>query len=116
MVLPGGHTLPVAICVETYQYGNLDRYHLPAKTVESSASDFTKRYLLTQMIAGEIIGEKNSFQEFEDAYILNTSSKKFHNPDCSGAATILDKNKQTYTGSRDDLIAEDYSPCGTCKP
>ena len=25
-------------------------------------------------------------------------------------------NKETYTGDRDDLLAEGYSPCGTCKP
>ena len=61
-------------------------------------------------------GDTGTGESTDSTYILNTSSKKFHNPDCSGAATILDKNKQTYTGSRDDLIAEDYSPCGTCKP
>ena len=52
----------------------------------------------------------------EMTYILNTSSKKFHDPDCAGAKTMKESNKQTYTGSRDDIIAEGYSPCGTCKP
>ena len=52
----------------------------------------------------------------EMTYILNTSSKKFHDPDCAGAKTMKESNKQTYTGSRDDVIAEGYSPCGTCKP
>ena len=49
-------------------------------------------------------------------YILNTSSKKFHRPDCSGAASMSQANRQTYTGSRDELIAQGYSPCGTGKP
>ncbi len=49
-------------------------------------------------------------------YILNTSSKKFHVPDCAGAKTMKEENKQTYIGSRDDLVTEGYSPCGTCKP
>lgn len=64
-------------------------------------------------------GEKSDTDADEGTkktYILNTSSKKFHNPDCSGAKTIKEENKQTYTGSRDDLITEGYSPCGTCKP
>ena len=61
-------------------------------------------------------GDTGTGESADSTYILNTSSKKFHNPDCSGAATIKEQNKQTYTGSRDDLIAEGYSPCGTCKP
>lgn len=52
----------------------------------------------------------------QPTYILNTSSKKFHNPDCSSVATIKDANKETYTGSRDALLDEGYSPCGQCKP
>lgn len=49
-------------------------------------------------------------------YILNTNTKKFHYPDCSSVSDMKEKNKQEYTGSRDDLIAEGYSPCGRCKP
>ena len=61
-------------------------------------------------------GDTGTGESTNMTYILNTSSKKFHDPDCSGAATIKEQNKQTYTGSRDNLIAEGYSPCGTCKP
>ena len=50
------------------------------------------------------------------AYILNTSSHKFHYPDCSGVASMSEANKETYTGSREDLIAQGYEPCGQCKP
>lgn len=50
------------------------------------------------------------------AYILNTSSKKFHLPDCSGASSMKAENREEYTGSRDDLINQGYTPCGTCKP
>lgn len=61
-------------------------------------------------------GDTGTGDATENTYILNTSSKKFHDPDCAGAKTMKEENKQTYTGSRDDLIAEGYSPCGTCKP
>ena len=47
---------------------------------------------------------------------LNTRSMKFHDPGCSGAADIKAENRQTYTGSREDLIAQGYSPCGQCQP
>lgn len=52
----------------------------------------------------------------EKNYILNTSSKKFHEVDCSGAASISDSNKKEYKGTRKSLIDDGYSPCGTCKP
>ncbi|MBU5625670.1 DNA/RNA non-specific endonuclease [Oscillibacter sp. MSJ-2] len=50
------------------------------------------------------------------SYILNTSSHKFHNPDCSGVSSMNKSNKQTYTGSREALIAQGYTPCGQCNP
>ena len=49
-------------------------------------------------------------------YTLNTSSKKFHYPSCYSAKKISEKNKGSYTGSRDELIADGYSPCGNCDP
>ena len=50
------------------------------------------------------------------SYVLNTSSRKFHLPACSGAASISEANRQAYAGSRADLVSRGYSPCGTCKP
>ena len=49
-------------------------------------------------------------------YILNTSSKRFHKQTCSGVTDMKEENKQVYTGTRDDLIDEGYTPCGICKP
>lgn len=49
-------------------------------------------------------------------YILNVKNKKFHKPDCSAASDISSANKQDFTGTRDQLIAKGYSPCGICKP
>lgn len=49
-------------------------------------------------------------------YILNAKNKKFHKPDCSAASDISSANKQDFTGTRDQLIAKGYSPCGICKP
>lgn len=49
-------------------------------------------------------------------YVLNTNTKKFHLPSCSGAQTISSANRDTFTGTRDELISQNYSPCGICKP
>ncbi len=49
-------------------------------------------------------------------YILNTNSKKFHDPDCEDAEDISEKNKREYIGSREDLIAQGYEPCKACNP
>lgn len=49
-------------------------------------------------------------------YILNTNSEKFHYPDCSSVDDMSPKNKQDYTGTREDLINQGYDPCGRCNP
>ena len=49
-------------------------------------------------------------------YVLNTNSMKFHDPNCEWAQKINDRNRADYTGSREDLIAQGYSPCGGCNP
>lgn len=50
------------------------------------------------------------------AYILNTNGKKFHKPDCSYAKRIAEENRQEYTGTREQLIKDGYTPCGSCNP
>ena len=50
------------------------------------------------------------------AYVLNTNTHKFHYPDCSDVSRIKDKNRQDYTGTREEIIGMGYSPCGHCHP
>ena len=49
-------------------------------------------------------------------YILNTTTGKFHRPDCSAAQKLSDDKKETYTGTRESLLTDGYEPCGICKP
>lgn len=49
-------------------------------------------------------------------YILNTNSKKFHEAGCGSAARISEKNRKDFYGTREELIAMGYSPCGNCDP
>lgn len=68
-------------------------------------------------LAGEApSGSDSTGGEPQFTYVLNTRTGKFHDPGCSGAAKISEENRQTYTGQRDDLIAQGYSPCGQCQP
>ena len=48
-------------------------------------------------------------------YVINTASKKFHVSTCGSAKTINAENRKT-SNDRQKLIADGYSPCGTCKP
>lgn len=49
-------------------------------------------------------------------YILNTNTKKFHYPYCSSVDQMKDKNKQEYTGTREEVINMGYDPCKRCNP
>ena len=50
------------------------------------------------------------------AYVLNTNTKKFHYPECGSVNKMSEKNKEYYSGSRDDVVSRGYSPCGNCHP
>ncbi len=49
-------------------------------------------------------------------YILNTNSMRFHLPDCQSVQDMSEKNRREYFGTREELIAQGYIPCGACKP
>ncbi|MGN0713042.1 MAG: hypothetical protein ACI4LJ_04590, partial [Anaerovoracaceae bacterium] len=58
----------------------------------------------------------NPGKQPEYTYVLNTNTKKFHYPTCSSVSQMAEKNKKAVTASRDEIIADGYSPCGNCKP
>lgn len=49
-------------------------------------------------------------------YVLNTNSHKFHRSDCTGISDMKERARQNYKGTRENLIAQGYAPCGKCKP
>ena len=55
-------------------------------------------------------------QDNIDFYILNTNTMKFHFPDCASVAQIQEENYQEFSGSRQELLEQDYFSCGNCKP
>ncbi len=50
------------------------------------------------------------------SYVLNTNTKKFHFPGCSSVNQMSAKNRKYIESTREDLIAQGYSPCGKCNP
>lgn len=70
----------------------------------------------SHLTQGSATAGATTAQDVQGTYTLNTNSQKFHKPSCSYAASINEANKQTYTGSRQALIDQGYTPCGSCKP
>ena len=63
------------------------------------------------------VGNEKSISESDTTtYILNTNTKKFHLNSCSSAKNLPDKNREEYSGNRNDLISEGYEPCKKCNP
>lgn len=52
----------------------------------------------------------------EMEYVLNTNTHKFHYPDCASVSRMSDANRQDFVGTREQVIAQGYEPCGNCNP
>lgn len=64
----------------------------------------------------EVGNEKSISESDTRTYILNTNTKKFHLKSCSSAKNLPDKNREEYSGNRNDLISKGYEPCKKCNP
>lgn len=58
----------------------------------------------------------NNSSSEEVKYILNTSSKKIHLPDCGAVKDMKSENRAESYESIDQLLADGYAKCGSCKP
>lgn len=69
-----------------------------------------------QTVASSSITSTSSDEADKKTYIVNTKTKKFHNPDCDGVKKMSSSNKKKYKGTRDSFISNGYSPCQKCNP
>lgn len=69
-----------------------------------------------QAVASSSATSTSSDVSDKKTYIVNTKTKKFHNPDCDGVKKMSSSNKKKYKGTRDSLISNGYSPCQKCNP
>ena len=49
-------------------------------------------------------------------YVLNTNSRKFHYPQCASVSDMNMSNRWDFSGTREEVIAMGYKPCGRCHP
>ncbi len=54
-------------------------------------------------------------QTFSTVYVGSTGNIRFHRPTCRYVKRILPENLIRFA-SRDEAVAKDYVPCGTCRP
>lgn len=84
------------------------------KPTEAKAEKKTEK--VTEKKTEKVTEKKTAAPSAQKTYVLNKSTMKFHLPSCSSCSKIKAENKGSYTGSRDDLIGQGYSPCGNCHP
>ena len=92
------------ICFNIYAYNVQPGIYIDYATGDSHVAD------------GEQGTDIKVKDEGQQEYILNTNNMKFHTPDCSSVSKMSDKNKQTFTGTREQVIEMGYEACGVCKP
>ena len=49
-------------------------------------------------------------------YVGNKNSHIFHYADCSSVKQMSEKNKYYFTGTREEMIDQGYTPCQRCNP
>lgn len=99
------------ITFETAKSTKTDLYvsgsELAAGTADKSTADTAAASSGEQKDAGS-----SKVQE----YIANRNTGKFHYPGCSSVKKMKESNKLTVRATREEMIADGYSPCGNCRP
>ena len=80
----------------------------PAETVAETVKETA--------LPGDTANAANDPGQTEATYILNKSKHKFHLPTCSSVSQMAEHNKEEFSGTREELIADGYEPCMVCNP
>ncbi|MDO5042547.1 MAG: DNA/RNA non-specific endonuclease [Slackia sp.] len=75
-----------------------------SKTSKSNGNSVKTENTETQSDAGD------------KTYVLNTNTRKFHDPSCPSADDIAGSNREDFEGTRSEVIEKGYEPCGRCNP
>ena len=106
---PNSGALEVMTCASAYDMLTLPDqkiFRLDLSDGKSGSTDVSRN-----INKGTKEGKKSSV-----TYIINTSTKRFHKPDCLSIIDIKDKNKEDFYGTREEAISEGYTPCKRCNP
>lgn len=66
--------------------------------------------------AGTSAGAEGTAASKAQDYVVNRNTGKFHDPSCSSVKKMKESNKLPVRATREELIADGYSPCGNCRP
>ncbi len=100
------HTDNSAVITHTLQTTSTVQTETFTTTKQTTSSEKTEQVTTTQPVT----------QAVEITYYLNTYRKKFHKPDCDSVTQMNSKNRKAFYGTRDEAIAQGYSPCHNCNP
>lgn len=64
----------------------------------------------------ELETDSNTTESIEETYIVNTNTRKFHLPDCSGVSSMKEENKAEMHVSAEELLEQGYEACKNCNP
>lgn len=97
--------------------------HMEAYSVEDNGTGISFNiYIYNVQTDYDIDYATGEFELSEDAlianatFVINKRNKKFHEVDCSSVLDMKESNKEYTTKTYEELIAEGYIPCGSCKP
>ncbi len=79
----------------------------------------TVKQVLVPDVSGEAMTLDRTLTSAHDEaydYVLNLKTHKFHKPDCASVGKMKEKNTGYFRGTRDEVMAQGYEPCGSCKP
>lgn len=101
------HQLPF---YRTDMQGTIDFVMMPEKILfsQSPCNNYTP--------GKDMPSDSNDFHSEDYTYILNTRTHRFHLPDCNSVTEMSDRNRRGSNMSREELLQEGYTPCGSCKP
>ncbi|MBE6858299.1 MAG: hypothetical protein E7498_02545 [Ruminococcus sp.] len=85
-----------------------------AKVTTVTKAETTTTTTTTVIVVTEAPTEKPTQRTY--TYVLNKESHKFHYQSCYSVANIKAENYEVYTGTRDEVKAQGYQPCGNCNP
>lgn len=82
---------------------------------ETTAANTSATSALDTSAALQSIETSPALQITGKTYVLNTSSKKIHSPDCRYATSMKEENKKVVENADlDELLSEGYEVCSVC--
>lgn len=96
------------------EYNNSATSTTKISTTKATTTETTKKQTTTAKRTTTT--EPAATEEHTTTYIINTNSGKFHYSGCRAVKEMNESNKMTFEGTRDEVIAKGYVPCGICKP